>query len=255
MVPECVRTIITATYEAVDTDQEFILSELEDVLHRLKDTAPGVCYSIIKNAPLATRHLFLRLINQSFSEGRLPTRWEMAKIIPIPKKDQTHRPISLLPSFSKVMERLVLAMVKWSAKTINPYSYSLGFRSGVGTIDAIATLIRTAAPITALRRGYKSRSATIFLYLEKAFEIVSKEVLLESAALLCIRAQMVMWLDDYLTIRTGSVHFQGKKSKVNHLTNGTPQGGSLSPTLFNMVINQLLQLNLGSKVQMITNAD
>ena len=39
--------------------------------------------------------------------------------------------------------------------------------------------------------------------------------------------------------------------KVNHLTNGTPQRSSILPTLFNMVINQLLQLNLGSKVQMI----
>ena len=41
MVREPVRTITTATYEAVDTDQEFTLFELEDVLHRLKDTAPG----------------------------------------------------------------------------------------------------------------------------------------------------------------------------------------------------------------------
>ena len=107
MLPERVRAITTAPYEAVDTDQEFTLSELENVLHRLKDTAPGddnVCYSMIKNAPLANRYLFLRLINQSFSEGRLPTRWKMDKIIPIPKKDKTHRPISLLPAFSKVIE-------------------------------------------------------------------------------------------------------------------------------------------------------
>ena len=64
-----------------------------------------------------------------------------------------------------------------------------------------------------------------------------------------------MWLGYYLTNRTGIVQFQGKKSKVNHLTNGTLQGSSLSPTLFNMVINQLLQLNQGSKVQMIAYAD
>ena len=196
----------------MDTDQEFTLSELEEVLHRLKDTVPGddtVCYSMIKNVPLATKHLFLRLINQSFSEGRLPTRWKMAKIIPIPKKDKTHRPISLLPALSKVMERLVLTRVKWSAQPINPYS--LGFRSGVGTIDAIATLIHKAAPITTLRGGYKSRSATIFLDLEKAFELVSKEVVLESAALLGIRGQLLVWLDDYITNRTGTVQFQGKE--------------------------------------------
>ena len=64
-----------------------------------------------------------------------------------------------------------------------------------------------------------------------------------------------MWLVDFLTNQTGTVQFQGKKSKVNHLTNVTPQGISLSPTLFNMMINQLLQLNLGSKVQMIAYAD
>ena len=256
MAPERVRTITTATYEAVSTDQEFTISELEEVLHRLKDSAPGddtVCYSMLKNVPLATKHLFLRLINQSFSEGRLPTRWKMAKIIPIPKKDKTHRPISLLPALSKVMERLVLTRVKWSAQPVNPYS--LGFRSGVGTIDAIATLIHKAAPITTLRSGYKSRSTTIFLDLEKAFELVSKEVLLESAALLGIRGQLLVWLDDYLTNRTGTVQFQGKKSKCNHMTNGTPQGSSLSPTLFNMVINRLLQLDLGGKIQMIAYAD
>ena len=37
--------------------------------------------------------------------------------------------------------------------------------------------------------------------------------------------------------------------------NGTPQGSSLSPTLFNMVVNQLLQLNLGKGTQMIAYAD
>ena len=256
MAPERVRVITEATYEAVATDQEFTLSELEDVLHRLKDTAPGddtVCNAMIMNVPLATKYLFLRLINQSFSEGKLPTRWKMAKIVPIPKKDKTHRPISLLPVISKVVERLVLARVKWSAQPINPYS--LGFRSGVGTIDAIATLVHRAAPITTLRSGYKSRAVTIFLDLEKAFELVSKEVLLESAALLGIRGRLLSWLDDYLTSRTGAVHFQGKTSKVNHLSNGTPQGSSLSPVLFNMVIHRLLQLDLGSNVQMTAYAD
>ena len=65
----------------------------------------------------------------------------------------------------------------------------------------------------------------------------------------------MVWLDDYLTNRTGIVQFQGKKSKFNHLTNGTPQASSLSQTLFNMVINRLLQLDMRSKVQMIAYAD
>ena len=124
MVSARVRAITTAAYELVDTDMEFTLSELEDILYRLKDTVPGddtVCYSMIKNAPLATRNLFRKLINQSFTEGKLPTKGKMTKSIPIPKKDKTHRPISLLPAFSKVMDRLVLTRVKWSTQSINQY--------------------------------------------------------------------------------------------------------------------------------------
>ena len=80
-------------------------------------------------------------------------------------------------------------------------------------------------------------------------------MLLESAALLGILGQLLMWLVDYLANRAGTVQFQGKKSKGNHLTKGTPQGNSLSPTLFKMVMNQLLQLNMGSKVQIIAYAE
>ena len=61
------------------------------------------------------------------------------------KEKQTHRPISLLPAFSKVMERLVLDRVTWSTQITN--QYSMGFRSGVGTSVAITTLIHMAAPI------------------------------------------------------------------------------------------------------------
>ena len=57
------------------------------------------------------------------------------------------------------------------------------------------------------------------------------------------------------TLQTKTIQFQRKKSKVNNLTKDTPQGNSMSPTLVIMVINQLLQLNLGSKVQMIAYAD
>ena len=41
MVPVRFRIFTTAAYEPVDNDQEFTLSELEDVLYILKDTAPG----------------------------------------------------------------------------------------------------------------------------------------------------------------------------------------------------------------------
>ena len=256
LFPDRVNIIKTVINKEAETDRNFTLSELDEVISHLKDTAPGidtVCYSMIKNMPLPTKYLILRLINQSFTEGRLPKAWKVAKIVPIPKKDMTYRPISLLPALSKVMERMVLARINWYAQPL--HQNSLGFKRGFGTIDAVATLLQKVTPIRTLRPGYKSRTTTIFLDLEKAFELVSKEVILESTLRQGIKGKIIAWLDNYLTHRSGIVQFQGESSATQTFNNGTPQGSSLSPTLFNMVINQLLQLNLGKGTQMIAYAD
>ena len=63
--------------------------------------------------------------------------------------------------------------------------------------------------------------------------------------------QLLMWLVDYITTQNVTVQVQGKKSKVNNLSNGTPQGsntiqhGDQSTTT----------TDLDSKVQMVAYAD
>ena len=105
--------INAAIQEEHQTDRTFNLSELEMVLGGLHDTAPGVdtvSYSMIKNAALGFRHLLLRLINQSFQEGKMPKAWKTASIVPIPKpkKKEAFRPKSLLPLRGKLMREWYL---------------------------------------------------------------------------------------------------------------------------------------------------
>ena len=132
----------------------------------------------------------------------------------------------------------LLARINWSAQPL--HQNSLGFKRGFGTTDAVATLLQKVTPIRTLRPGYKSRATTIFLDLEKAFELVSKEVILESTILQGLTGKLLSWLNNYLTYRSGIVQFQGEHSASQIFENDTPQGSSLSPTLFNMVVNQLL---------------
>jgi len=52
------------------------------------------------------------VINTSFETGRVPNDMKIAKVLPIDKSaDKTllknYRPISLLPAFSKVIEKLL----------------------------------------------------------------------------------------------------------------------------------------------------
>jgi hypothetical protein len=52
------------------------------------------------------------IVNLSFSTGVFPKKLKIAVVVPIHKKDSTlicnnYRPISLLPTFAKVMEKLM----------------------------------------------------------------------------------------------------------------------------------------------------
>ena len=96
----------------------------------------------------------------------------------------------------------MIARVNWYAQPINPYS--LGLRSGVGTIDAIATLIHTTAPITAIIRECKSRSATIFLYLKKTLNLFQKKFNQLLQMNLGSKVQMIAYADD-LAINGGPI--------------------------------------------------
>ena len=79
------------------------------------------------------------LINQCLHTGVFPDNMKLAKVIPIYKKGDplemsNYRPISLLPSISKVIERVVfnqLNMYLYKNKIINANQY--GFRAGHST--------------------------------------------------------------------------------------------------------------------------
>ena len=68
---------------------------------------------VIKQVAPFIVHPLCHIFNFSFSTGVFPTALKIAKIIPILKKDDRHiicnyRPMSLLPCFSKVLEKLYL---------------------------------------------------------------------------------------------------------------------------------------------------
>ena len=113
MVPERVDTITAPINEEVDSDNMFTLSELEDILHRLKDIAAGedsVCYSMKNNAELPIGHISPISITNPLQKDILHNI-KNGQGYTNSQERQTHPPISLLRDFSKEMERFVLARV------------------------------------------------------------------------------------------------------------------------------------------------
>ena len=87
------------------------------------------------------------LINSCFTYGIFPNKLKLAKVVPVFKKGPFnmltyYRPISLLPTLSKLIERLIcnrLLSFFTRNNTVVPTQY--GFRHNRSTIHAILDLI------------------------------------------------------------------------------------------------------------------
>ena len=96
----------------------FSEEELNQQLRRCSLKAPGpdgVCTEhLLHLGPRASTAL-LRLCNESWLRGEVPSEWRRATIVPIPKavtnksKVSSYRPITLISHLTKLIERLVLA--------------------------------------------------------------------------------------------------------------------------------------------------
>ena len=83
-----------------------------------------------------------------------------------------------------------------------------------------------------------------FLDFEKAFELANPAAILLSLVRKGIKRHILAWNKSCLTNRQARVKFQGTFSTYKDLENGTPQGGILSPYLFNLLMENLLNLQL-----------
>ena len=213
----------------------FTIQELDIALFRRRDTAPGednLSYSMISKSPIEIKTIMLRLFNKSFSLGTLPSSWKHSLLVPIPKPGNNgYRPFSLLSCLSKVMEILILNRLTHCAKPL--HKNSMGFKKGSGTTDAVVALV------TDLTSHREKGTTAIFIDLEKAFELSNPQIMLTSLISAGVKGNLIKWLKEYLSQRTSTLIFQGAKSNIANFNNGTPQGSTLSPTLFNYLVNQL----------------
>ena len=79
----------------------------------------------------------------------------------------------------------------------------------------------------------------IFLDLEKAYDTLWKEGLLKNLKQLGIKGKMYNYIQNFGKDRTLQVKVGSSLSSSKTQVNGTPQGAVISPTLFNIAINNI----------------
>ena len=121
------------------------------------------------------------MINKSQSHGIFPENGKIARVIPTYKNKgnksfyENYRPISLLPIFSKIIEKLIYNKVfEFLVRYDILFKSQYGFRTGHNTTHAIADFIR---PIEEAidKNQYE---IGIFCDLSKAFDTLNHKILI-----------------------------------------------------------------------------
>ena len=224
----------------------FTRNEMLNAVKKGKSTSPGrdgITYDIINCLISMEDSPLLDLFNLSYKNGRLPYKWKIALMVPVPKGNGDFRPISLTSCLSKTMERMVLNRLLYKVEGLMS-SNLYGFMKNRSTTDCVIKCL-SASKI----------SCRLFLDLKGAFDKANKDVVLECLVAKGIKGKLLRWLSDYLTGRKGSVYFQGQESDEKCFDLGTPQGGVLSPMLFNILMDRIASYQFSGNAQVIIYAD
>ena len=247
--PERWRAINVACSEQDDTDQPYTLDELKSAYKKGKDTAPGadkITYTMVRMLGPAGDTALLRLINKSYTEQTRPTVWNKQDIQPVPKpRDPDNmRPIALSSCIEKTAERMALTRLQFKVGPLHPRLYA--YRDGVGVTECIVDFLTFVDGKAA---------AVAFLDYEKAFELASPAAILFSLVNRGVKGNLLAFNKYYLQNRQARVKFQGIVSSYKNLENRTPQGGIISPFLYNILMENIARLELPQGVDLLIFAD
>ena len=196
---------------------------------------------VIKASLLALNNQFTHIINTSFNTHKILRDWKKAKVIPIPKIGaltdiNNYRPISLLPTPGKVIDKLVHRQIEDYLEdsellTTNQH----GFRRDRSTAHAITQLLNH------INHNLNNRIPTlaIFIDFQKAFDCLRYPTLLAKLTTLGLGNDIVSWIRDYLSERSQATFANGKSSEPGSIKQGVPQGSILGPLLYILYANDL----------------
>ena len=202
--------------EAQVTEQEVL--KILNTLKINKSSGPDqIPNKLLKMSALLIAKPLANLFNKSLKLGKFPSSWKKACITPIFKQkgsnsDPTnYRPISLLPTLSKILEKIVFAKIYSHLIKNNLLTEKQsGYRPGHST--QIQLLYLTHQLYSALDDN--KNFTAIFLDISKYFDKIWHEALLTKCEIQYgISGPLLSWLTCYLTDRTQVVRIG---SSISH---------------------------------------
>ena len=151
--------------------------------------------------------IITHIINISFEQKTFPDRWKSAIIKPIPKipfplTETDFRPISLLCTLSKIIEKIANKQIR---QYLTQHSFLDPYQSAYKSNHSCATAhLKITDDIL---DGMDDSEAALLVLLDfsKAFDTVNHKLLLEKLSILGFQGCALSWIKSYLSDRKQKV--------------------------------------------------
>ena len=181
------------------------------------------------------------IFKSCMTQGMFPSEWEKANVVPIHKKNDkqcitNYRPVSLLPTCSKVLQRIIYnTMFTYYIENNSISENKSGFKPGDSCVNQLLAI--THQIFCSFDNNYEVRG--LFLDISKSFNKVWHEGIIHNLKRNGIAENLLSLLTDFLRNRKHRVILKGQSSSWANINSGVPQGSILGPLLFLICINDL----------------
>ncbi|UYV76434.1 hypothetical protein LAZ67_14000393 [Cordylochernes scorpioides] len=238
-----------------------MITEVNDLIDKLNPKkSPGIdniSNNMIRHTKQFIAPILVKLFQKCLDLQYYPAEWKRAEAIIIPKPGKTdfnnyknYRPLCLNSNISKIFEKIINNRIIKYYEDFNLLSdRQHGFRRSKSTITALTEIIKIA-----LEHKTREYAAIIAVDISAAFDNAWWPALMKRLDEDGVQASTIKLLQSYFDNRR--IRFRFSSTEINKkLSKGCPQGGPLSPTLWNILINEILNNSLDDNCETIGYAD
>ena len=213
---------------------DFAISD-EKILNILRSLNPNKAHGwdeiSVRMIKLSSDALVLPLkiiFTNCLRRGLFPEIWKHANVVPVHKKNErnlkgNYRPISLLPIFGKILEKLVYDSLYThlvSCEVLDPNQS--GFRPGDSTVNQLLSITHTIFQAFDCNPPLDVRS--VYLDISKAFDRVWHDGLIHKLKRCGVSGQLLLLIESFLSGRKQRTVLNGQSSNWGDISAGVPQG-------------------------------
>lgn len=229
-----------------DADEYVKSSEIKIIIQesnpRKSSGLDGIKNKMLKQLPGSAIEYLCFIVNSCLVLQYFPKNWKTAKIVPVAKPNKpmnsmgSYRPISLLSSLSKILEKILkIRLLKFLEQNriipLNQFGFKR-FHSTVHQIKRIHNYIKSSFDA-------KKSAIVVSMDIEKAFDTVWHNGLIYKLVQSNCPLYLIKIIKSFLNNRLFSVCLNNEFSDLVEIPAGVPQGSVLGPILYNIYCHDM----------------